>query len=110
MVIIYRGKPKIIDNMVIDTGAAITLISQNVVEDMDLRVEMGDHVVTYYGIGGKEHAFTKQVDSISLGTFQKREYAIDFSGMYYEGINGLLGLDILLDAGFTLDLDKLEMC
>ncbi|PAQ14346.1 retropepsin-like aspartic protease [Bacillus sp. FJAT-42315] len=109
MVIVYRGKSKLIDNMVIDTGAAKTLISQNVVEDIDLRVEMGDHVVTYYGIGGKEHAFTKQIDSIFLGTFHKREYEIDFSGMDYEGINGLLGLDILLDAGFTLDLERLEM-
>jgi hypothetical protein len=107
--IVYRGRSKLIDNMVIDTGAAKTLISQNAVEDIDLRVEMGDHIVTYYGIGGKEHAFTKKLDSIKLGSFQLREYEIDFSGMDYEGINGLLGLDILLDAGLVLDLDKLEM-
>jgi hypothetical protein len=49
------------------------------------------------------------MDSIKLGSFQLREYEIDFSGMDYEGINGLLGLDILLDAGLVLDLDKLEM-
>ncbi|OKO90190.1 hypothetical protein BRO54_3123 [Geobacillus proteiniphilus] len=70
---------------------------------------MSDHIVTYYGIGGKEYAFAKKLDFIKLDSFQLREYEIDFSGMDYEGINGLLGLDILLDAGFVLDLDKLEM-
>jgi len=109
MELVYRGRSKVINNMVIDTGAAKTLISQNAVEDIDIRVEMGDRIVTYYGIGGKEHAFTKRIDSISLGSFQLREYDIDCSGMDYEGINDLLGLDILLDAGFILDLDKLEM-
>lgn len=63
--IVYQGRAKLIDNMVIDTGAVKTLISQNVVEDINLRVEMGDQIVTYYGIGGKEHAFTKKLDSIN---------------------------------------------
>ncbi len=46
--IVYQGRSKLIDNMVIDTGAVKTLISQNAVEDIDLRVEMGNHIVTYY--------------------------------------------------------------
>lgn len=107
--IVYQGRSKLVNNMVIDTGAVKTLISQNAVEDIDLRVEMGDHIVAYYGIGRKEHAFTKKQDSIKLGSFQLIEYEIDFSGMDYDGISGLLGLDILLDAGLVLDLDKLEM-
>ncbi len=107
--IVYQGRSKLIHNMVIDTGAAKTVISQNAVEDIHLRVEPGDRIVAYYGIGGKEYAFTKKLDCIQLDSFQLREYEIDFSGMDYEGINGLLGLDILLGAGFVLDLDKLEM-
>ncbi|WP_243138052.1 retropepsin-like aspartic protease [Heliorestis acidaminivorans] len=107
--LVYQGRSKVIDNMVIDTGAAKTLISQNAVDDIDLRVESGDHIVTYYGIGGKEHAYTKQVDSIHIGSLQLKDRKLDFSGMDYEGIDGLLGLDVLLDAGFIIDLKKLEM-
>ncbi|MDQ0163679.1 hypothetical protein J2S06_002789 [Bacillus alveayuensis] len=39
--IVYQGRSKLIDNMVIDTGTVKTLISQNAVKDIDLRVEMG---------------------------------------------------------------------
>jgi hypothetical protein len=42
--------------MVLDTGAAKTLISQDVVEDIGLTVDLHDRIVTYFGIGGKEHA------------------------------------------------------
>lgn len=30
----FNGKSKVIENMVVDTGAARTLISQNIVEDI----------------------------------------------------------------------------
>ncbi|ANB60381.1 retropepsin-like aspartic protease [Anoxybacteroides amylolyticum] len=107
--IVYRGKTKRIDNMVIDTGAAKTLISQHAVEDIELWVERRDRIVTYYGVGGKEHAFTKKLDTVKLGSFQLRKYEVDFSGMDYAGINGLLGLDVLIEDGFVLDLHKLKM-
>ncbi|MED4925116.1 aspartyl protease family protein [Anoxybacillus geothermalis] len=64
--IVYQGRSKVIHNMVIDTGAAKTVISQNAVEDIHLRVEMGDRIVAYYGIGGKEYAFTKKLDPESV--------------------------------------------
>src|SRR5699024_12252321 len=59
----FRGATKTISNMVIDTGAARTLISQDVVEDIGVNVTTHDAIVTYYGIGGKEHAFRKEVRS-----------------------------------------------
>ncbi len=52
----FNGNSKVIENMVVDTGAARTLISQDVVEDIDLRVDFHDKIVTYFGVGGKEHA------------------------------------------------------
>ena len=53
----FKGKAKIINNVVVDTGAAQTLISQDAVDDIGIKVSGDDEVVTSYGIGGKEHAF-----------------------------------------------------
>ncbi|WP_325034775.1 aspartyl protease family protein [Lentibacillus sp. Marseille-P4043] len=35
----FNGNSKVIENMVVDTGAARTLIAQDIVEDIGLQVE-----------------------------------------------------------------------
>lgn len=107
--LLYNGKSTVIENMVVDTGAAKTLISQDAVEDIGLQVDLHDRIVTYFGIGGKEHAFRKRVDQIQIGDFIIEEVEVDFNDFGYEDINGLLGLDLLLKAGFTIDLLNLQM-
>jgi hypothetical protein len=57
--IIYKGKTKVVENVVIDTGASQSLISQDSVSEIGIKVESEDEIVTTYGIGGKEHAFVK---------------------------------------------------
>ncbi|PAV31409.1 aspartyl protease [Virgibacillus profundi] len=105
----FNGKSKVIENMVVDTGAARTLISQDVVEDIDLHVDLHDRIVTYFGIGGKEHAFRKRVDQIQIDDFIVEKIEVDFNDFGYDDINGLLGLDLLMKAGFTIDLRHFEM-
>ncbi len=105
----FKGKSIAIENMVVDTGAARTLISQNVVEEIGLGVDLQDRIVTYYGIGGKEHAFRKRVDLIQIGEFTAKEVELDFNDFGYDDINGLLGLDLLMKAGYIIDLSNLQM-
>lgn len=105
----FKGKSIVIENMVVDTGAARTLVSQTVVEEIGLGVELQDRIVTYYGIGGKEHAFRKRVDQIQIGEFTEKEVELDFNDFGYDDINGLLGLDLLMKAGYIIDLSKLQM-
>lgn len=109
MTLNYSGKSKQIKNMVLDTGAARTLISQDAVDDIGLEVGLDDRIVTYFGIGGKEYAFRKNIDSIQIGDYVIKNIEIDFNDFGYEDINGLLGLDLLMQAGFTIDLLHLEM-
>ncbi|WP_059104312.1 retropepsin-like aspartic protease [Shouchella shacheensis] len=105
----FNGKSKVIRNMVVDTGAAKTLISQKVVEDIGIHVDLHDRIVTYFGIGGKEHAFRKQIDQVQISDFTVEKVEVDFNDFGYEDINGLLGLDLLMQAGFSIDLKHLEM-
>ena len=109
IILTFNGKSKVIENMVVDTGAARTLISQDVVEDINLRVELNDKIVTYFGVGGKEHAFRKEVDKVQIDDFTVEKVEVDFNDFGYDDINGLLGLDLLMKAEFTIDLRQLQM-
>jgi len=107
--ITYRGKTKVVENVVIDTGASQSLISQDSVSDIGIKVEGEDEIVTSYGIGGKEHAFVKHVDKINVAGFSMEDFQLDISDFLYEHINGLLGLDIMMEAGFIIDLKRMEI-
>ncbi|MEC0372116.1 retropepsin-like aspartic protease [Paenibacillus chibensis] len=107
--IIFHGREKQVDNIVIDTGASHTLVSQDEVDDIGIRVSMEDEIITSYGIGGKEHAFVKKVDAIELGEYKIEDHSIDFTSFPYDNINGLLGLDILLTGKFNIDLNQLKL-
>jgi hypothetical protein len=105
----YEGKSKVIDNIVIDTGASKSLISQDTVDDIGIKVSGEDEIVTSYGIGGKENAFVKNIEKVQVGEFYIEECSLDFTSFQYEDINGLLGLDILLEAGFIIDMKQMKM-
>ena len=107
--ITYNGVSKVIDNMVIDTGCARTLIVSEVVEEINIRVEPDDELIVCQGIGGTEVSFVKHIDLIKLENIEFNNKDIDFSNIDYEGINGLVGLDLLIEAGIIIDLDKLKM-
>lgn len=70
---------------------------------------MNDRIVTYFGVGGKEHAFRKQIDQIQVNNFIVENVEVDFNDFGYDDINGLLGIDLLMPAGFNIDLLNLEM-
>ncbi|VEF47521.1 Uncharacterised protein [Bacillus freudenreichii] len=109
MMISYKGKTKLLDKLVIDTGAALTLISSDIVEEIGIYFENGDPLVSSYGIGGEEYSFRKPVDFIKLGSHEIPEMKLDFGNLGEWGINGLIGLDILMHGQFIIDLKNLEL-
>ncbi|MCY9660993.1 retropepsin-like aspartic protease [Paenibacillus chondroitinus] len=97
LVLCYKGNSIKIDNLVIDTGAAHTLLSSDVVSQIGIKFENGDKLVRSFGIGGDEYSFQKRVDHIQLGSLILTDIPIDF-GVFHEEIthiNGLIGLDLL---------------
>lgn len=48
----FRGNTKVVENIVVDTGAAETIISPDVVEDIGIFAEPEDSVNSFYGVGG----------------------------------------------------------
>ena len=104
----FRGVQKEIDNVVIDTGAAETIISPDIVEDIGIEAELDDIVNSFYGIGGSLHNFfSKQVQKVKFGELELDDIKVDFGVIDPKGqINGLLGLDLLIRYGITLNLKE----
>jgi hypothetical protein len=109
MAISFKGQTKIIDRLVVDTGAAHTLISSDMVEELGIYFENGDSLVSAYGIGGVEYSFRKPVDNIKVGNYEISNLNLDYGNLEDWGINGLIGLDILLNGKFIIDLEELEL-
>jgi len=105
----WLGKTVDIDNIVIDTGASHTLISSDVAESIGILYANGDRIVSMYGIGGQEFAFRKKIDGVLLGRKLMEGTELDFGYLGDDGINGLIGLDLLMDSKAVVDLNKLQI-
>jgi predicted aspartyl protease len=107
--IVYKGKSKVIENVVVDTGAAGSIISPDIVDELGIYAELNDKIMEYYGVGGSTHiAFIKKLDSIGIGNERINNIEIDFGLIDQSGeINGLIGLDILMEVGAIIDLNEL---
>lgn len=104
----YKGNTKVVDKLVVDTGAAKSFISVDIVEEINIAFEGGDYITTVYGIGGPDNSFQKLIDVIEFGSMKLENYMIDFGAFHGDyNINGLIGLDILRDAGVTIDLKNM---
>lgn len=85
------------------------MISQDEVDEIGIQVSMDDEIITSYGIGGKEHSFSKRIEEIQVGDFILKDVYIDFTSFKYHNINGLLGLDILTEGEFAIDLKEFKL-
>ncbi len=104
----YKNQLKIIDNVVVDTGASESILSPDIVYELKIYPEEDDEIVTLVGVGGSvHHSFSKKLDKIEVDTFKITDVKIDFGIIDPKGeINGLLGLDILIPMGATIDLKR----
>ncbi|OPH57156.1 aspartyl protease [Paenibacillus ferrarius] len=111
MEIFFRGRSIVVENIVVDTGAAETIISPDVVEEIGIFAELDDYVHSFYGVGGSLHNFfSKQVEEINLGQMSLSKVELDFGVIDPQGnINGLLGLDILMKLNAVIDLKQLAL-
>lgn len=107
----FRGVSKVIENIVLDTGAAETIISPDIVEDIGIIAEPNDALSSFYGVGGSIHNFfSKEIDEVSFGGTKMKMIKMDFGVIDPKGcINGLLGLDLLMEMGAIIDLKNLKL-
>jgi hypothetical protein len=108
--LVYRGVRLEIDDVLVDTGSATTLLSIDAVASLGIYPETTDSLRRIRGVGGVEYVFSRPVDAIAIGGQEASLLDIEFGGLDYGfKMNGILGLDALLRAGAVLDIKNLTI-
>lgn len=109
LTISHRGKRLTLKSVIIDTGSAHTWVNLDAVEDvLDVVPEVGDHIITAFGIGGRDVANRKRIDQIQFGDFIAEGFQVDFGRLDVD-LDGLIGLDLLTAGNFVINLAKMEI-
>ncbi|WP_010247942.1 retropepsin-like aspartic protease [Acetivibrio cellulolyticus] len=102
----FGGKKKVLKNVVIDTGAAQSIINSLAVEDIGISPEYVGEISTTYGIGGELVFFTKVVDNFIIADTEFKSLEMDFGEIDSKGeLTGLIGMDLLEKLRAVIDVE-----
>ena len=76
-------------------------------DGLEILIHLGFDTVELQGKYFKSNI--SEGDKVSVGDYFAQEIDLEFTVIQYEDINGLLGLDLLMDAGFNINLKDLRM-
>ncbi|MFO1495415.1 MAG: retropepsin-like aspartic protease [Lysobacterales bacterium] len=106
----YGGATLQIDDILVDTGSTTTLLSIDCVASLGIHPEASDSIRRIRGVGGVEYVFSRRIDAISIAGQRLMPVELEFGGLDYGfQMNGILGLDVLLQMGAVLDLKNLTV-
>jgi hypothetical protein len=104
----HLGKQALLKNTLIDTGSTGTVFSIDKVIPLGLQAEPDDPIREIRGVGGTEFVFIKQIDFLSFGDFIVNDFKIEIGAMNYGfDIDGIIGLDVLLQAKVIIDFKQM---
>jgi predicted aspartyl protease len=110
LTVAYRGSAITVDNVLIDTGSASTVLAARAVAQIGIVPEMTDVVYTVRGIGGTEAVFTRRIDHVAVEAQRVTDFEIEVGSMNYGfDIDGILGMDFLTRAGAIINLRDLRL-
>jgi hypothetical protein len=94
----------------VDTGSAGSIFDTDQLEAVGIRPSPEDLVQKIRGVGGNELVFTRRIDRLTVGDHEVNNFEIEVGRMNYGfGIDGILGMDFLLEAQAVIDLKQLEL-
>ncbi len=106
----YQGKSIEVQDILVDTGSATTVLAVDSVAAIGISPLLEDTLYTIRGVGGAEVVFTRQVDYLQVDQQKVENFEIEVGGMDYGfPINGILGLDFLLTARAIINLSQLQI-
>ncbi len=106
----YRGTTLEIPDVLVDTGAASTVINADLAADAGIYLEPRDQLRRLRGVGGHEHVFMRQVDRFAVGDQGLDGFDVEIGEMDYGfELGGIIGMDFLRTARAIIDLGKLTI-
>jgi len=108
VVLTHNGKSLSFDNFLIDTGSASTIIAAEIAVELSLGPEPFDAIRKIRGIGGTEYVYEKHIDIIQLDAKKLSNFKIQIGDMEYGfNINGILGMNFLMESKAIIDLENM---
>ena len=106
----HQGQEITLSDVLLDTGSAGTVFQVDKVAQAGIRPEKEDNLRQLVGIGGKEIVVSKKVDLLCMGDLFAENFEIELGRMDYGlGIDGIIGLDFLLEQKVVIDLNQLRI-
>jgi hypothetical protein len=106
----HQGRTLHLDRVLVDTGSAGTQFQVDQIANIGLVQEPHDMIHRVFGVGGGEFVFSKTVEQLSVGGLVATPFQIEVGAMDYGlELEGILGMDFLLQVGAVLDLARLEI-
>ena len=104
----YRGTTVDIDEVLVDTGAASTVINADLAADAGIYLAPTDQLRRLRGVGGHEHVFMRSVDRFAVGDHGLDGFEVEIGEMDYGfHFGGIIGMDFLRAARAIIDLGNL---
>ncbi len=106
----FHGATIEIPNVLVDTGAASTVINADLAADAGIYLAPSNHLRRLRGVGGHEHVFMRQVDRFAVGDHGLDGFEIEIGEMDYGfEFGGIIGMDFLRAARAIIDVGNLTI-
>jgi predicted aspartyl protease len=105
LTIAYEGVETEVQDVLVDTGSATTVLAADIVASIGIEPEPTDRLLTIQGVGGTEVVFERKLEWLAVGAKRITAFAVEIGGMDYGfPINGILGMDFLVHTGAIINL------
>lgn len=106
----YRGASVAVPDVLIDTGAASTVIDADLAAEVGIYAAPDDELRTLRGVGGREVVFVRRVDRFAIGAHGLDHFDLEVGAVEYGfGIRGIIGMDFLRASRAVIDLGHLTI-
>ena len=104
---VHNGIEFKIDNVLVDTGSAATILASDYIREFGIDSEPEDKVRKIVGVGGNEYVIEKRIDALIIDSVSIEDSIIQVGDMDYGfGINGIIGGDLLIRTKMIIDYEK----
>jgi Aspartyl protease len=108
--VLHNNQTLKLERVLVDTGLATTLFSAEKLLEIGVTYELEDSLSTVRGVGGSETVFGKQLQEIHLDGKEVKGFKVQVGAMDYGfSLDGILGLDFLMQTNALIDLRNLEI-
>ncbi|NOZ06059.1 MAG: hypothetical protein GXP41_06865 [Chloroflexi bacterium] len=108
--IAYKGKEIDIPDVLVDTGSASTILAADSLKVIGIKPLPEDVLHTIRGVGGVEVVYLREVAYLKVGECSITDFEVEIGGMDYGfEINGILGMDFLVESGAVVNLREMRM-